>query len=175
MKTDLKIIRKVAFSIVAMMLLGSCGGKQQPKSYVSELTSDDSMSIRMGQWDLIKYHSDKLGLDINYPSFLYHQELPSETSQEIFIKDDISISVIVDSLTGMNYSAGQQMMGMGADLVEVGDNYSILSGADENWDYYGKVIDDDTIRVITVMLRFNPKHDEAVEPLREWVNQYNIK
>lgn len=171
----LKVIRIAAFSLVLTMLMGSCGGKQQPKSYVSELTSDDSMLIQMGQWDLIKYHSDKLGLDINYPSFLYHQELPSETSQEIFIKDDISISVIVDSLTGMNYSAGQQMMGMGADLVEVGDNYSILSGADENWDYYGKVIDDDTIRVITVMLRFNPKHDEAVEPLREWVNQYNIR
>ena len=175
MKTDLKIIRKVAFSIVAMMLLGSCGGKQQPKSYVSELTSDDSMIIRMGQWDLIKYHSDKLGLDINYPSFLYHQELPSETSQEIFIKDDISISVIVDSLTGMNYSAGQQMMGMGADLVEVGDNYSILAGSDEHWDYYGKVIDDDTIRLVTVMLRYAPNHEEAVEALREWVNNYSIK
>lgn len=175
MKMDLKIIRRVAFTIVAMMLLGSCGGKQQPKSYVSELTSDDSMIIQMGQWDLIKYHSDKLGLDINYPSFLYHQELPSETSQEIFIKDDISISVIVDSLTGMNYSAGQQMMGMGADLVEVGDNYSILAGADENWDYYGKVIDDDTIRLVTVMLRYAPNHEEAVEALREWVNNYSIK
>ena len=175
MKMDLKIIRKVAFTIIAMMLLGSCGGKQQPKSYVSELTSDDSMIIRMGQWDLIKYHSDKLGLDINYPSFLYHQELPSETSQEIFIKDDISISVIVDSLTGMNYSAGQQMMGMGADLVEVGDNYSIMTGSDENWDYYGKVIDDDTIRMVTVMLRYDPSHEEAVEALREWVNNYNVK
>ena len=39
----------------------------------------------------------------------------------------------------------------------------------------GPHTDDDTIRVITVMLRFNPKHDEAVEPLREWVNQYNIR
>ena len=129
----------------------------------------------MGQWNLIKYHSDKLGIDINYPSFLYHQELPGETSQEIFIKDDISISVIVDSLTGMNYSAGQQMMGMGADLVDVGDNYSILTGADENWDYYGKVIDDDTIRTVTVMLRYNPNHEEAVDPLREWVQQFELK
>ena len=171
-------MRSIFGAILAIVMgwgLGSCGSKQQPKSYVSVLTSDDSMIIQMGQWDLIKYHSDKLGLDINYPSFLLHQELPSETSQEIFIKDDISLSVIVDSLTGMNYSAGQQMMGMGADLVEVGDNYSILTGADEYWDYYGKVIDDDTIRVVTVMLRYNPKHEEAVEPLREWVNQYNIK
>ncbi len=155
-------------------LLGSCGS-QQPKAYVSELTSDDSLTISLGQWDLIKYHSDKLGIDINYPSFLYHQNLPGETSQEIFIKDDISISVVVDSLTGMNYSAGQQMMGMGADLVEVGDNYSILAGADEQWDYYGKVIDDDTIRVITVMLRYDPNHDEAVDPLREWVQQFELK
>jgi hypothetical protein len=155
-------------------LLGSCGS-QQPKAYVSELTSDDSLTISLGQWDLIKYHSDKLGIDINYPSFLYHQNLPGETSQEIFIKDDISISVVVDSLTGMNYSAGQQMMGMGADLVEVGDNYSILTGADEHWDYYGKVIDDDTIRVITVMLRYDPNHDEAVDPLREWVQQFELK
>ena len=100
---------------------------------------------------------------------------PGETSQEIFIKDDISISVIVDSLTGMNYSAGQQMMGMGADLVDVGDNYSILTGADENWDYYGKVIDDDTIRTVTVMLRYNPNHEEAVDPLREWVQQFELK
>ena len=163
----------VGFCLIAC-LLGSCGS-QQPKSYVSELTSDDSVLISMGQWNLIKYHSDKLGIDINYPSFLYHQELPGETSQEIFIKDDISISFIVDSLTGMNYSAGQQMMGMGADLVDVGDNYSILTGADENWDYYGKVIDDDTIRTVTVMLRYNPNHEEAVDPLREWVQQFELK
>ena len=38
-----------------------------------------------------------------------------------------------------------------------------------------KVIDDDTIRIVTVMLRYNPKHEEAVEPLREWVNLYNVK
>lgn len=157
------------------MLMAACGGSQQVKSYVSELTSEDSMLIEMGRWDLIRYHSDKLGLDINYPSFLRHQELPGETGQEIFIKDDISVSVIVDSLTGMTYSAAQQMMGMGADLVEVGDNYSILAGADERWDYYGKVIDDDTIRVITVMLRYSPNHDEAVASLREWVNNFNVK
>ena len=169
-------MRKVFGGILALILLGSCGGAQQPKAYSSELTSDDSLLIQMGQWELVKYHSDKLGMDINYPSFLYHQELPSETSQEVFIADDISVSVIVDSLNGMNYSAGQQMMGMGADLVDVGDNYSILTGADENWDYYGKVIDvPDTLRVVTVMLRYNPNHSEAVEALREWVDQFEAK
>ena len=169
------MIRKIIAGIVWVALLVSCGNSTQPKAYVSELTSDDSLTIRMGQWNLTRYYSDKLGMDINYPSFLYHQELPSETSQEIFIAEDVSISVIVDSLTGMNYSAGQQMMGMGADLVDVGEDYSILSGMEEKWEYYGKVIDIDSTRVVTVMLRYFPEHGEAVEPLREWVNEFSVK
>jgi len=167
--------KKIFASILGLTLLASCGSTPQPKAYTSELTSDDSLTIRMGMWDLIQYHSDKLGMDINYPSFLYHQELPSETSQEIFVSEDVSISVIVDSLTGMNYSAGQQLMGMGADLVDVGDNYSILTGAEDKWDYYGKVIDVDSTRVVTVMLRYYPEHSEAVEPIREWVNNFEAK
>ena len=169
------MIRKIIAGIVWVALLVSCGNSTQPKAYVSELTSDDSLTIRMGQWNLTRYHSDKLGMDINYPSFLYHQELPSETSQEMFIAEDVSISVIVDSLTGMNYSAGQQMMGMGADLVDVGEDYSILSGMEEKWEYYGKVIDIDSTRVVTVMLRYFPEHGEAVEPLREWVYEFSVK
>lgn len=160
---------------MASFMLGSCSTKPQPKAYYTELTSDDSLTIKMGRWDLIKYHSDKLGMQINYPSFLYHQELPSENSQEVFVSDDVSISVIVDSLTGMNYSAGQQMMGMGADLVSVGDDYSILTGAEDDWEYYSKVIDDDSTRIVTVMLRYSPNHAEAVEPLRDWVNQFDVK
>ena len=166
---------RLAMIIVAALIQLSCSNSQQPKAYISELTSDDSLTIRMGQWDLIRYYSEKLGMDINYPSFLYHQEMPSETSQELFVAGDVSISVIVDSLTGMNYSAGQQMMGMGADLVDVGDNYSILTGAEDKWEYYGKVIDVDTTRVVTVMLRYFPNHSEAVEPIREWVNNFEVK
>ena len=169
------MIRKLFAGIVWLSLFVSCGNNPQPKAYTSELTSDDSLTIRMGQWNLARYHSDKLGMDINYPSFLYHQELPSETSQEMFIAEDVSISVIVDSLTGMNYSAGQQMMGMGADLVDVGEDYSILTGMEEKWEYYGKVIDVDSTRVVTVMLRYFPEHGEAVEPLREWVNEFTVK
>ena len=169
------MIRKLFAGIVWLSLFVSCGNNPQPKAYTSELTSDDSLTIRMGQWNLARYHSDKLGMDINYPSFLYHQELPSETSQEMFIAEDVSISVIVDSLTGMNYSAGQQMMGMGADLVDVGEDYSILTGMEEKWEYYGKVIDVDSSRVVTVMLRYFPEHGEAVEPLREWVNEFSVK
>lgn len=170
----MKRIHHIVLSLACIMALGSCGSKPQPRAYVSELTSSDSIIIQMGQWHLIKYHSDKLGMDINYPSFLIHQELPGETSQEIFLKDDISISVIVDSLSGMNYSAGQQMMGMGADLVESTDRYSIQTGVDEKWEYYGKVIDDDTVRIVTIMLRYLPEHDEAVEVLREWVHEFDI-
>ena len=40
---------------------------------------------------------------------------------------------------------------------------------------YGKVIDDDTMRVITVMLRYHPDHEGAVDPLREWVDRFNVK
>jgi hypothetical protein len=115
-----------------------------------EMTADDSATIRMGQWDLIKYHSDKLGIDINYPSFLYHQDLKNETAQEVFMSDEMSLSVMVDSLQG-NRIASQQMLAMGADLVEVGDDYSIQAGSDEDFDYYGKVIEDDTIRLVTVL------------------------
>ena len=169
----MRILRSIV-AVVLLSLLFGCGSQQQPKSFVNELTSDDSLMIQMGQWNLLKYHSEKLGLDINYPSFLYHQELPSEDAQEVFIADDVSISVIVDSLNGIGYSAGQQMMGMGAELVDVGDNYSIQTGVDDEWEYYGKVIDDDTIRIVTVMLRYNPDHSEAVEVLREWVDNFNI-
>jgi hypothetical protein len=171
---NLKRITLTVFVLAVLMAIGACSSKPQPRAYASKLTSSDSMIIQMGQWHLIKYYSDKLGMNINYPSFLIHQELPSETSQEIFIKDDISISVIVDSLSGMNYSAGQQMMSMGADLVESTDHYSIQTGVDDKWEYYGKVIDDDTIRIVTVMLRYLPEHDEAVEGLRDWVRQFDI-
>ena len=167
--------KKLFASILGLTLLASCGNSPQSKAFTSELTSDDSLTIRMGMWGLTRFHSDKLGMDINYPSFLYHQEMPSETSQELFVAEDVSISIIVDSLTGMNYSAGQQMMGMGADLVDVGDNYSILMGAEDKWDYYGKVIDVDSTRVVTVMLRYYPEHSEAVEPIREWVNNFEAK
>lgn len=161
-------------ALVLAVVLGSCGGAQQPKAYVSELTSDDSVNIKIGEWKLIKFHSDKLGFDIDYPSFLVHQDLSEEPGQELFMSDDMSISVMVDSLQGMTRSPGQQLISMGADLVDVGDNYSILEGADEEWDYYGKVIDVDTLRMVTLMLRYNPTHSEAVEPLREWIRNFKI-
>lgn len=169
------INRTVIAILLAAAFLGSCGGRQQPRAYVSELTSDDSMTIRMGQWQLMRYHSQRLGFDINYPSFLVHQELPDEVgSQEIFMMDDISISIMTESTDSMLRSPSQQLMGMGADLTEVTDRYSIQEGADEEWEYFGKVIDDST-RLITVMLRYYPEHTDAVEPLKEWVRAFDVR
>ena len=160
-----------------MLLLVSCFESQkQPRAYVSEVTGADSVAIRMGNYTLQKYHSDRLNLDINYPSFLVHQDLPEDAGmQELFMMDDVSISVMVDSVQGMLRSSGQTMMGMGADLVDVGDDYSILEGTDDKWEYYGKVIDSDSLRQVTVMLRYYPEHEDAVELLKEWVRGYEVK
>ncbi len=169
--------RYESYIIIAIfaIIISACGGQRQPRAYGGmEMTADDSATIRMGQWDLIKYHSDKLGIDINYPSFLYHQDLKNETAQEVFMSDEMSLSVMVDSLQG-NRIASQQMLAMGADLVEVGDDYSIQAGSDEDFDYYGKVIEDDTIRLVTVLARFKPEYSEAAEPLREWVRNFTLK
>jgi len=158
-----------------LLLTGCFESQKQPRAYSSELTSADSLAIRMGDYTLLKYHSNRLGFDINYPSFLVHQDLPEEVGmQEIFMMDDVSISVMVDSLSGMMRSPGQQMMGMGADLVDVGDDYSIHEGAEDEWEYYGKVIESDTLRLVTVMLRYYPEHADAVELLKEWVRDFKI-
>ena len=164
--------------VVGMMLLfaGCFGGEKQPRAYSSELSSSDSLAINMGNYTLLKYHSDRLGFDINYPSFLVHQDLPEEVGmQEVFMMDDVSISVMVDSLNNMMRSSGQMMMGMGAELLEVGDDYSIHQGTDDKWEYYGKVIDSDTLRQVTVLLRYYPEHADAVELLKEWVRGFEVK
>ena len=89
------------------------------------------MTIQMGNYTLLKYHSDRLGFDINYPSFLIRQELPEDAGmQELFMMDDVSVSFMVDSLHTMYRTSGQTMMAMGADLVDVGDDYSIHDGQD---------------------------------------------
>ena len=162
---------------VSVVTLSSCmGGEKQPRAYVSEVTGADSIAMRMGNYTLLRYHSDRLGLDINYPSFLVHQDLPDDVGmQELFMMDDVSISVMVDSISGMMRSSGQMMMGMGAELLEVGDDYSIHEGQDDKWEYYGKVIDSDSLRQVTVMLRYYPEHADAVEELKEWVRTFEVK
>ena len=53
--------------LLTALTMTGCWGGQQPKAYASQLTSSDSMSIQMGNYTLMKYHSDRLGFDINYP------------------------------------------------------------------------------------------------------------
>ena len=170
-----KIVQWSASFVFAFMLIACCGS-QQPKSFTNVLTADDSLSIGMGNWVLMKYYSDRLQMAINYPSFLVRQNLPVEEGmQELFLWKDVSVSVLVDSLTGMTRSSGQIMMGMGAELLEVGDDYSIHEGEDEEWEYYSKVIDSDTLRQVTVILRYNPNQADAVDPLKEWVKSFEPK
>ena len=162
--------------VVVVGFLGACSNRQQSHAYVSELSGSDSLSIRMGNYTLLKYYSNRLGLNINYPSYLVHQDLPDEVGmQELFMMEDVSISVMVDSLSGMMRSSGQRMMGMGAELLEVGDDYSIHEGQDEKWEYYGKVIDSDSLRQVTVMLRYYPEHEDAVIELKEWVRNFEVQ
>ena len=171
------VLKNMGLAVTLMLLMTSCFESQkQPRAYVSELTGGDSVSIKMGQYTLLKYHSDRLGFDINYPSYLVHQDLPEEVGmQEIFMMDDVSLSVMVDSLNGMLRSSGQQLMGMGAELVEVGDDYSIHQGSDDKWEYYGKVIDSDSLRQVTVILRYYPEHADAVDLLKEWVKDFKVE
>lgn len=162
--------------VIAVGVMCGCSSRRRPLAYVNELTSADSVSIRMGNYTLLKYHSDRLGMNINYPSYLIHQELPDEVGmQELFMMDDVSISVMVDSLSSMMRSSGQRMMGMGAELLEVGDDYSIHEGQDDKWEYYGKVIDTDSLRQVTVILRYYPEHEDAVIELKEWVKNFNVE
>ena len=170
-------IRKslIASLLLAALTLTGCWGGQQPKAYASQLTSSDSMSIQMGNYTLLKYHSDRLGFDINYPSFLYRQELSDDAGlQEVFMMDDISVSFMVDSLKNALRTSGQTLMAMGADLVDVGDDYSIHDGQDDKWEYYSKVINSDSLRQVTIILRYYPEHSEAMEPLKEWVRDFQI-
>ena len=168
--------RFLILAVVAIVMLWGCNSRPQANGYVSELTSADSLSIKMGQFTLLKYHSDRLGFNINYPSYLVHQDLPDEVGmQEIFMMDDVSISVLVDSLAGMMRSSGQRMMGMGAELLEVGDDYTILEGQDDKWEYYGKVIDSDSLRQITIILRYYPEHEDAVIELKDWVRNFEVQ
>lgn len=172
----MKQSRFLIFTVVAIVMLWGCNSRPQANGYVSELTSADSLSIKMGQFTLLKYHSDRLGFNINYPSYLVHQDLPDEVGmQELFMMDDVSISVLVDSLAGMMRSSGQRMMGMGAELLEVGDDYTILEGQDDKWEYYGKVIDSDSLRQITIILRYYPEHEDAVIELKDWVRNFSIE
>ncbi|MBR1687186.1 MAG: Crp/Fnr family transcriptional regulator [Prevotella sp.] len=153
-------------------LLASCGGQQQPKTFINQLTPSDSLSIELGQSELKHYRSPKLGFTVTYPTYLRHQ-LTDEEQMEVFLSDDVSLSYMIEDPMDENFrrSPGQMMMGMGADLVDVTDRASIHTGQDGELEYYGKVIDDST-RIITVILRYHPSHADAVEQLKQLVNDF---
>ena len=166
-------MRKLLYLFVLLMLATACGNRQQLKSFSNAMTSDDSLAIELGKSDTIQYHSPNLGIDISYPSYLRHQYL-ADDQMEVFMTDDVSLSFMVQNLKGgedIFRTPGQQLMGMGAELIEAGDDYSIHQGSEGELEYYGKVIDDST-RFITVILRYNPNQAEAAEPLRQLVHDY---
>jgi len=155
------------------MLCVACGNRQQLKSFNNVITGDDSLAIELGNSDTILYHSPHLDIDISYPSYLRHQYL-ADDQMEVFMTDDVSLSFMVQDLQkgdDIFRTPSQQLMGMGAELIEADDNYSIHQGTEGELEYYGKVIDDST-RFITVILRYNPNHNEAASPLRQLVHDY---
>jgi len=164
-------MRKLLYIIMMGMLLTACGQRRQLKSFNNQLTGDDSLSIELGNSKLKQYHSEALDLDITYPDYLRHQFLP-EDQMEVFMTEDVSLSFMVQNFNEEIYrTPGQSLMGMGAELLEAGDNYSLHQGHEDDLEYYGKVIDDST-RMITVILRYGMNHTEAVEPLRQYVHDY---
>jgi len=155
-------------SLLILMLCVACGNRQQLKSFNNVITGDDSLAIELGNSDTILYHSPHLDIDISYPSYLRHQYL-ADDQMEVFMTDDVSLSFMVQDL-----QKGDDIFrtpGMGAELIEADDNYSIHQGTEGELEYYGKVIDDST-RFITVILRYNPNHNEAASPLRQLVHDY---
>jgi hypothetical protein len=158
------------FLIVLGLSMTSCR-QQAPKAYTSELDSNDSMSISIGESKMVSYHSDRLGIDLIYPSFLRHQYL-EEDQMEVFMDEDVSLSYMIETIGDeLHRSPGQSLMNMGAELVDAGDDYSIHTGQDGDLEYYGKVVED-SLRFITVILRYDPRHADAVEPLRQLVRDF---
>ena len=161
--------------LLFLLLFAACGQRQQLKGFNNVLTGDDSLSIEFSKADTIYYHSDALDLDIAYPDYLRHQYLEDD-QMEVFMTDDVSLSFMVQDLdeTEIFRTPGQTLMGMGAELLDAGDDYSIHQGHEGELEYYGKVIDDST-RMVTVILRYGMNHTEAVDFLRDYVSNYTIK
>ena len=93
----------------------SCQNQPKLKSFNNVITADDSLNIELSKADILTYHSDKLGLDITYPSYLRHQFLEDE-QMEVFLNDDLSLSFMEQRLykgDDIFRTPGQQLMGMG--------------------------------------------------------------
>ena len=167
----------IHFSLFLSVLLAlGCQNRQQLKSFNNVITADDSLNIELSKADIITYHSDKLGLDVTYPNYLRHQYI-EDNQMEVFFSDEISLSFMVqDIYNGDNVfrTPGQQFMAMGAELLEAGDDYSIHTGQEGDYEYYAKILDDST-RIVTVILRYLPDRSGAAEGLKQYVHDYQLK
>ena len=167
---------KKLLPFLSLVLLLSCQNQPKLKSFNNVITAEDSLNIELSKADILTYHSEKLGIDITYPSYLRHQFLEDE-QMEVFWNDDLSLSFIEQQIfkgDDIFRTPGQQLMGMGAELLEAGDDYSLHTGQDGDFEYYAKVIDDST-RIVTVILRYLPDRAGAAEGLKEYVRNYSIK
>lgn len=166
---------KKIFYFLSLILLLGCQNQPKLKSFNNVITADDSLNIELSKADILTYHSDKLGIDITYPSYLRHQFLEDE-QMEVFLNDDLSLSFMEQRLykgDDIFRTPGQQLMGMGAELLEAGDDYSLHTGQDGDFEYYAKVIDDST-RIVTVILRYLPDRAGAAEGLKQYVHDYAL-
>lgn len=168
---------KHAFYLLTFLLLiAACQNRQQLKSFNNVITADDSLNIELSHSDTLFYHSSSLGLDIQYPSYLRHQYLEDD-QMEVFLNDDLSLSFMEQQVMkgdDLFRTPGQQLMGMGAELLEAGDDYSIHTGQEGDFEYYAKVIDDST-RLITIILRYLPDRADAASDLKQYVHNYRLK
>ena len=167
---------KILPILTLILLMASCQNKQRLKSFNNVITADDSLNIELSKADTITYHSDRLSLDITYPSYLRHQYLEDD-QMEVFLNDDISLSFMVQNLykgDDIFRTPGQQLMGMGAELLEAGDDYSIHTGQEGDFEYYAKILDDST-RLVTIILRDLPDRSGAAEGLKQYVRNYQLR
>ena len=166
----------VLFLFLSIFLFLGCQNQPKLKSFNNVITADDSLNIELSKADTIYYHSETLGLDITYPSYLRHQFLEDD-QMEVFLNDDLSLSFMEQRLfkgDDIFRTPGQQLMGMGAELLEAGDDYSLHTGQDGDFEYYAKVIDDST-RLVTVIVRYLPNRAQAAEPLKQYVHDFQIQ
>ncbi len=168
-------LKNYFFLLLLVAMTISCQNRQQLKSFNNVITAEDSLNIKLSKSTEITYHSPTLGLDVTYPSYLRHQFL-EDSQMEVFLNDDLSLSFMEQQVfkgDDIFRTPGQQLMGMGAELLEAGDDYSIHTGQEGDFEYYAKVIDDST-RLITIILRYLPDRAEAAAALKQYVHDYKV-
>jgi len=102
--------KTISLFFLGMTLCLTACRQQMPKAYITELDSNESLTIAIGNSEMTNYHSERLGIDITYPSYLRHQYL-EEDQMEVFMTDDVSLSFMVKHIDeNLRRSPGQDMM-----------------------------------------------------------------